>query len=245
MKLGWRLLDDMGMNWNNRDLNLGRIAIVIPCYNAGNRLRKVLERLYGYPGPVTVVDDGSTDGSATDLEGARVIRFPRNGGKGAAMLEGFRDALGKDIDAVVVLDADGQHDSSKLPELVRAFRERHADLVIGERQFSGRHVPLASWFGNALTRRVSALLLGRYIADTQSGFRLHSRRFLEEVVTEIPPGRYETEMAILVRAVKKGYEVVSVPIPTIYEPGNVSSHFQRVSDSYRVWRMLFREVMRK
>jgi glycosyltransferase involved in cell wall biosynthesis len=244
MKSALRLLDDMTMNWNDRNLNLANIAIVIPCYNAGNRLRKVLERLRGYPGPITVVDDGSTDGSATNLEGAHVIRFPRNGGKGAAMLEGFRDALEKDVEAVVVLDADGQHDSSKLPELVRAFRECHAALVIGERHLTERHVPWASWLGNTLTRRVSAWLLGRYIADTQSGFRLHSRRFLEEVVAEIPPGRYETEMAILVRAVKKGYEVVSVPIPTIYEPGNVSSHFQRVRDSYRVWRTLFREVMR-
>ena len=86
---------------------------------------------------------------------------------------------------------------------------------------------------------VTRLLLGRKIPDTQSGFRLHSRRFLEVVVQDVAGGRYETEMEILVKAVLGGYEVVSVPIRTIYERGNPSSHFRRMRDSWRVWRALF------
>lgn len=226
---------------------LAHIAIVIPCYNAGDRLRTVVARLADYPGPVVVVDDGSTDGSFDGIAHPRLrlLTFDANRGKGAALLAAFRAVLDMpDVQAAVVVDADGQHNTDELPKLVTVYEETGAELVIGERRFSSRHVPWASWLGNTLTRRLTALLLGRDLPDTQSGFRLHARPLLTEIVEVLPPGRYETEMAILVRAVKKGYHVASTPVDTLYEPGNASTHFRKIRDSFRVWRMLFREVLR-
>jgi len=219
----------------------GRIAAVIPCYNAGHAVESVVARTRAIVERVIVVDDGSTDGCTAPIATMPVTRvvFPKNRGKGFALLEGFRAAFQMPgIDAVVVVDADGQHDPSEIPALCKTWRETGADLVIGARTFDRRHVPFWSWLGNVATVRVMALLLGIRLADTQSGFRLHSRRFLESVLETIPGGRYETEMAIVLKALRERYVVTTTPIRTVYEAGNPTSHFRRLRDSWRVYRTL-------
>jgi glycosyltransferase involved in cell wall biosynthesis len=190
---------------------------------------------------VFVVDDGSTDHAVNAIRDlpVEIITFPRNRGKGAAMLAGFQAALAiPEIAGVVIIDADGQHDPAEIPALYGAFVAQHADLVIGERTFDQTGVPWRSRFGNQVTSWITAWLFGRRLPDTQSGFRIHSRRFLEEILRTVPGGRYETEMAIILKAISEGHVIVSVPIKTIYETGNRSSHFRKFRDSFRVYRTL-------
>lgn len=218
------------------------LAVVVPCYNAGARVRPVAEGLLELVDRVLVVDDGSTDGSIESLEGlpVRIVALPRNQGKGFAMLEGFRAALeNPDITCVAIVDADGQHDPKEIPALFDTFLREDADLVIGSRTFDLEQVPWRSRLGNELTALLTGLLLRRKVPDTQSGFRLHSRRFLEDVLATVHAGRYETEMEILVKAVRQGYTFVPAPIATIYEEGNPSSHFSKLRDSFRIYRRLF------
>jgi glycosyltransferase involved in cell wall biosynthesis len=224
-----------------------QLAVVVPCYNAGDRVRPVIEGLLRIVDHVIVVDDGSTDGAVDglgDLD-ARIVALPQNQGKGHAMMAGFRAALeDSDVSAVAIVDADGQHDPGELPGLWDTFVREGAGLVIGSREFDMEHVPWRSRFGNKLTISLTALLLGKRIPDTQSGFRLHSRALLEDVIANVTPGRYESEMEILVLAVRKGYTVVPSPIQTIYEEGNPSSHFNKVGDSIRIYRRLFAAALR-
>ncbi|MCC6142344.1 MAG: glycosyltransferase family 2 protein [Candidatus Hydrogenedentes bacterium] len=219
-----------------------RIAAVVPCYNAGGRLRPVLEGLSRQLDHTLLIDDGSTDGSADQADGLPVDTWfnERNLGKGSALILGFTAALAlPHIEAVVVLDADGQHDPKELPRFVDAFYATSADLVIGSRVFDMAHVPWRSWFGNTLTVKAVHLLFGRHIRDTQCGYRLLSRRFLEAVVRDVRGGRYDTEMEILLKAVKEDYRIAEVPIATLYEAGNPSSHFRKVRDSARIyWRIV-------
>jgi len=224
------------------------VGVVVPCYNAGPRLRPVIEHSLNIVRRVIVVDDGSTDDSASSIEGldVPVVAFPDNRGKGHAILEGFRAALeAPEIRAVAVVDADGQHDPAEIPQLYGEFVRNDADLVIGSRAFELEHVPWRNRFGNRLTIALTALLLGQRIPDTQSGYRLHSRRLVEDVIATVPGGRYETEMEILVKAVREGYKVLPVPIQTIYEEGNPSSHFNRLRDSYLIYRRLFTASLRR
>jgi glycosyltransferase involved in cell wall biosynthesis len=217
------------------------LAVVVPCYNAGTRVRRVVEGALALVDRVFVVDDGSTDGAVHALRDLpiRRITFPKNRGKGAALLAGFRAALDiPAVAAVVVVDADGQHDPAEIPALYRAWVTQRADLVIGARTFDRRNVPWPSRFGNRVTVAVTACLLKRRLPDTQSGFRLHGRRFLDRVIASVSPGRYETEMAIVVKAIREGHTLVSVPIKTLYEPGNTSSHFRKIRDSFRIYRTL-------
>ncbi len=219
------------------------VACVVPCYNAGKRVRPVVERLSGALDHVIVVDDGSTDDALTTLHGlsAEVVAFPRNRGKGHALLAGFAEALQEpSIEAICVVDADGQHDPAELPRLFAAFLEDAADLVIGARTFDRAQVPWRSRFGNRVSAALLRRLLGPGLKDTQSGFRILSRSLAEDVLRTVPGGRYETEMAILLKAIRDGRRVVSIPIRTIYESGNPSSHFRKLRDSYRVMRTLFR-----
>ena len=221
-------------------------VVVIPCYNAGPNVRIVIENVLKVVEKVIVVDDGSTDGCLEKIDlPVRLIRLPRNQGKGAAMIQGFKAALDDpQIQCAVVIDADGQHNPQEIPRLYDAFTSKKAGLVIGARDFDQPLVPWASWLGNTLTSLVTGLLLKRRLADTQSGFRLHSRKLLQDVVASLPGGRYETEMLILALAIKRAYFIISVPIQTIYESGNPTSHFRKIRDSWRVWSALFRASFR-
>lgn len=232
----------MACSTNDGGERLGaEIAAIVPCYNTGGRARPVLEHLLRVVPHVVVVDDGSTDDLAGQLDGlpVRLVTFPANRGKGYALIEGFR-ALQEcpEVSCVVTLDSDGQHDPDEIPGLYRVFRERKADLVIGSRVFSGDEVPWRSRFGNLLTITLTGLLLGQRVPDTQSGFRLHSARLVKRILEAIPGGRYETEMEILARAIRDGFAVVPSPIKTIYEEGNKSSHFGVIRDSFLIYRRL-------
>lgn len=215
----------------------------MPCFNAGDRVRPValgvLDRLSG----LIIVDDGSTDHSIDSLRDLPVdiLTLQPNRGKGYALLAGFRRALeDPECACICVLDADGQHNPEEIPRLYDAFRETGADLIIGSRVFTGGHIPWRSRFGNKVTIFATALLLRHRLPDTQCGFRLLSRDFAEGVVAAIEGGRYETEMAIIALAIRQRRPIVSVPISTIYEQGNVSSHFRKFQDSYRIYARLFR-----
>ena len=225
-----------------------RLAAVVPCYNAGGRVQPVVVALLQHLDHVVVVDDGSTDGATAPLQamGASVIHFQENKGKGFAMLAGFRAALAADdVTGVVIVDADGQHDANELPNLWQKFIDENADLVIGTRTFDGIQVPLRSKVGNKFTALMTRVLIGVAIPDTQSGFRIHSRKFLEDILASIRGGRYETEMEILVTAARGGYRLAAAPIKTIYESGNPSSHFNKFRDSWRVIRKLFASTFKR
>ena len=191
------------------------VAALVPAYQAAAKLGEVLERLAALERRpvVLVVDDGSSDATAlvARRHGVRVLSFAENRGKGHALLAGFA-ALREEFDAVVTLDADGQHPPEDLPRLVLAA-EAGADLVLGTRARTP-DMPLARRFANGFSSGWATLLAGQRISDSQCGYRLHSRRLLER--TPLTPGRYEVETELLVRASRLGFRIAEVAIPTIY-----------------------------
>src|SRR5262245_8694865 len=115
------------------------IWAVVPAYQAEGTIGEVVRgvRAAGLE-RVLVIDDGSRDATAgvAAQAGASVLKHAANRGKGAALWTGFRAALRAACDAVVTLDADGQHDPRELPRLVGAWRRQPDALVVGARKLS-------------------------------------------------------------------------------------------------------------
>jgi glycosyltransferase involved in cell wall biosynthesis len=212
-----------------------QILALIPAYNESSRIASVVTGARVHL-PVWVVDDGSTDDTAARAEeaGARVLRQVANQGKGAALRSGFRRALADGCEAVLTLDADGQHDPAEIPKFLQAYADRHADLIIGARDF--RQIPPVRRIANTLGRWSLSWALGRPVRDNQSGYRLISRRLVEVVLTSQEHG-FEFEVEMIVTCVQRGFVLDWVPIRTIYagEKSHISPWHHFVNFSRVVW----------
>ncbi len=222
------------------------VCAVIPAYQVAGLCEPVVRAALLHADHVIAVDDGSNDGTGAVLaelvqqsDGRlRLVALPTNLGKGTALMAGLRCAL-EDVpfDVLVTLDADQPHRPADIPRLVNAWHQQRAALVVGERMELGA-MPLRSRLGNGAA---SALLRALYPGgplDTQSGFRALDRRFVEEVLRCVQGRRYETELEILLLALRRGRTVARVAIPTLHLAGNVSSHFRPLQDTWRIARAL-------
>ena len=214
----------------------GAVCCIVPAFNAGATLARVVADVRrALPATqVVVIDDGSEDDTGAIADGVadRVIRFPRNRGKGAALRAGFEHALDSGADAVLTIDADGQHDTDFAPRLIEALAD--ADIVIGARARAGA-MPIQRRLSNALSTIAVNVLAGCDVADSQSGYRAMRRAVLERVHAE--GDRYEFETDFLIRARRAGFHIGVVRVPTIY---GGPSHFRTLHDAARVVRTLWR-----
>lgn len=198
-----------------------KIVAVIPAYNEASCIADVVSRVVSCVDAVVVVDDGSGDrtGEAARSHGACVVTHAVNRGLGASLATGFAAARRLEADAVVTLDADGQHDPDEIPKFLEALRGG-ADLVLGTRMRDPHGMPvvrrLAQWCGNAVT----FLLFGAWVSDSQSGFRALSRDALARV--EIRTNRMEVSSEIVAEACRLGLRLVEVPIKAIYTEYSLS-----------------------
>ncbi|MGH7741852.1 MAG: glycosyltransferase family 2 protein [Candidatus Eiseniibacteriota bacterium] len=217
-----------------------RVAALVPAYQAAPWLGDVLARLRMLESPphVLVVDDGSRDATAQVARegGVAVLSFAGNRGKGAALRAGF-DQL-REFDAVVTLDADGQHPPECIPAFVRAA-EGGADVVLGARERSVA-MPRLRRFANAFSSAWASAIAGQSIRDSQCGFRLFRRAVLDR--TPMSAGRYEVESEMVVRAARLGFRFAEISIPTVYEG---ESHLTLVRDVPRIVGMMSRLTLER
>ena len=213
-----------------------RILALIPAWNEARTIGPIIEAVRQAL-PVLVVDDGSRDATAEVARraGAMVVSHEVNRRKGAALMTGFAWALDHRYDAVVTLDADGQHDPADLCKLLNAYEEGAGDLIIGERTFS--KMPFPRWFTTPLGSVVLSWALGVRVTDNQSGYRALSRRLLEAM--RLTSTGYEMEVEMIWEAVRLGMRIGWVPIRTIYLPERKSG-FHPWKDSLRFLGMVWR-----
>ena len=191
------------------------ILALIPAYQEGPRIAAVVREAHRRL-PVVVIDDGSTDATASAAEaaGATVLRQAPNAGKGAALRAGFRYAIDAGVDAVVTLDGDGQHDPAEIPRFLERFASDRPSLIIGQRDLAS--MPPVRRLANTLGGATLALALGRIVPDNQSGFRLIDRVLMRALLDSDETG-FEFEVEMIARAVALGLPIAAVPIRTIYD----------------------------
>lgn len=233
------------------------IPIVIPAYEPDERFITLLQdfRAQGI-GPVIVVDDGSGPSyrelfksvarliNAHHDDGGTLLVHEVNRGKGAALKTAFRFVLDHYPNAigVVTADSDGQHTPACIQRVAQVLDEDPETLVLGARTFDGEDVPWKSRAGNHITRWVFARLTGLAITDTQTGLRGIPRPLMEACL-ELSGDRFEFETQMLICA-HGMVPVREVPIKTVYDSkDDHQTHFNTVTDSLRIYRILFREPL--
>lgn len=205
---------------HNKDYKpLGRNSncIIIPTFNESEKIGEVVKSLYdlGWE-TIVVVDDGSTDASATIAHeaGAYVVSHMINRGAGAAVMTGLRVAQILDADSAVTFDADGQHDSQDVEVLVSAMETQGVDVVLGVRDFSSKIMPRSNKVANYIGNLFTWLIFRIYVNDSQSGLRAYSRRAMQTIQFDYQG--YEYCSAIIGQIKQKKMKYAEVPIATRY-----------------------------
>lgn len=195
------------------------IVAVIPAFNEAKTIASVIRGATEYVDTVVVVDDASTDDTATVAErhAEVVLHHPTNLGVGAALETGYRFARRGGYDLVVQLDGDGQHEPSRIPELLHEYRQTGASMVIGSRWLNRTHReyhPIRR-LGIAFFTAEANLLGGTNITDVSSGFRVYEVSMLNELE---PPSNRHWALEQTLEAARKGYTITEVSIPMVPDP---------------------------
>ncbi len=139
---------------------------------------------------------------------------------------------------MVTLDADGQHLPEEIPKLLAAASAAAAgggaDLVLGVRDHLFMQMSGVRRASNRLSSAAISFAAGQRVCDIQTGFRLYSRRLVAEV--GFPESRFEAESAVVVRAARRGFRIVTVPVRLGFADGRTTSHYRPLVDSLRIAR---------
>ncbi len=186
------------------------VAAVIPAKNEQQTISWVVEETKKRVDMVVVVNDGSEDRTQefAAKAGARVISHPVSMGAGAATSTGLRYALLKGADSIVTLDGDGQHDPAYLGPMLEAFDG--VDLLIGSRDM--REGGFWRRLANDILAWEISVLSGVNISDSQSGFRIYSRRAAQVFVDEVSEWGYGWASESVLLIARRGLRIAEFPI---------------------------------
>ncbi|HEY4255825.1 MAG TPA: glycosyltransferase family 2 protein [Candidatus Udaeobacter sp.] len=216
-----------------------RIAAVIPAYQDEKHIGDIVSRTRQRLDRVLVIDDGSSDQTAHCAReaGAEVIVHGENRGKGEAIKTGLGHWLDREVTWAILLDSDGQH----LPEEIDRFIAAAASATrptffIGNRMNNVADMPFIRRVVNRYMSRRISRICAQEIPDTQCGFRMLDRQLIPELLGGGHRFDYETEVLII--ASRKGYQIESVPITTVYT--DQVSKIHPLRDAIGFFKMMWR-----
>lgn len=202
----------------------GRISVVMPAYNEGNVIqqaltetKRVLDEI-GCDHEIVIVDDGSDDDTAAEIEKAAAgnhgIIFLRNlvnQGKGHALVSGFELTSG---DLVAFLDADLDLHPQQLARLYSIMQQTGADMVIGSKRHPQSQLEYP-WYRKTMSSTyylLTKILFGLPVRDTQTGIKLFRRNVLEDVTSRILVKKYAFDLELVVNANNRKYKIIEAPV---------------------------------
>lgn len=225
-----------------------KLVIVMPAYNAGTTIERVFARIPRDVHPhvlhYIVVNDGSTDDTATALERLQqsypnlvVLDHGVNRGYGAAQKTLLRYAANTEAEIIVLLHADGQYAPEEIPRLIQPFETENADIVQGSRMMEGRAalrggMPFYKYVANRTLTAIENLAFGMRMAEYHSGYMFYSRQALRAIPFEKLWENFCFDHDMLIMANIKGLKIVQRPIPTHY--GDEISHLKPIRYGFNV-----------
>lgn len=220
---------------------MDKIAVLIPCYNEGRTIQKVVTdfRTALPEATIYVYDNNSTDNTAELAEAAgAVVRYEYQQGKGNVIRRMFRDV---DAMCYIMTDGDDTYPADCARELADKVLNKHVDMVIGDRlsstYFEENKRPFHNW-GNSIVRNTINRLFKSQIKDIMTGYRAFSYEFVKTFPVLSRGFEIETEMSI--HAVDKNLYVENVVIDYRDRPEGSESKLNTYSDGIKVLRTILR-----
>jgi len=203
---------------------LTKVAILLPAYNEEVAIASMILLSSRYADEVIVIDDGSTDRTAevSELAGATVLRHNTNQGKGVALKTGFTYA--KNFDIIVTIDADGQHNPSEIPSLIKPIEDGQADLVNGSRYINGKDTSTPKYrrVGQTVLDTATNIASGVKLTDSQSGFRAFSSVCFKYF--NFDPEGFGIESDMLIEASNNNLRIMEVEITVRYDVNTTTAN---------------------
>jgi len=204
----------------------GKVIAAMPAYNEERFIAKTVLGCKPYVDEVIVVNDGSADATAMIATacGATVIYHEKNMGYGAAISTCFETARNMQARAMVIIDADGQHDPAEIAQVLKPVLGHEADVSIGSRFIEGHKskIPFYRTVGMKVLDIFTNHGSGVKFTDTQSGFRAYSTNAINKI--KINNSGMSAGSEILLQIKEHGLNIKEVPITCRYDIEDTSTH---------------------
>ena len=225
------------------------LAAIVPSYNHYRHIGKVIEALRALDLRIFIIDDGSTEPARTELgkfddpaTGVTLHRQTKNGGKGAAVMAGFRLAAAEGFSHALQIDADGQHDLDALPALIQ-LAKLHPEALISGQPIYDDSIPKSRKFARWITHIwVWIETLSTEITDSMCGYRIYPLQPALEVIDHETVGNFmDFDTEIMVRMKWRGTPIRMLPVKVTYPDDNISN-FRMGADNWLITKMHTRLV---
>jgi dolichol-phosphate mannosyltransferase len=224
------------------------VLVILPALNEANKVGKVISKVPAdIVDTILVIDDGSTDETTQEAEGAgaMVIQHKVNRGVGAAIRTGIDYALANEYDITVVMASDDQDEPAEIARLLDPIVNDGYDYIHGSRYLAGGrrvnhplHRTLMTWFYSLSFR----LVVGYPITDGTNGFRAFRTAICKNInLWQDWLDRYELEPYLYYQVIKRGFRVKEVPVTKIY-PGDAAVGYTKMRPLVDWWR-IFRPLV--
>lgn len=196
--------------------------ILMPAYNEELTIKTIINRTKKITKNILVVNDGSTDKTESiikQIKNVELINIGENSGKANALWVGINFLKKMKAKKVVTIDADLQHLPEEIPDLLKV----NADIVIGSREKNKKTMPFLRRIGNYIASKIVSSQTKMNINDPQSGFRVYSKRAINEL--SFSGKNFNIEKKILNEASEKNFIIREVPISCVYDKDMRKSYF--------------------
>jgi len=218
----------------NNALSRLNYCVIIPTYNNGKTLNRVIDGVLLFTNNIIVVNDGATDNTPQLLEQYDTItkiNLTQNKGKGFALRTGFAAATRAGFEYAITIDSDGQHYPDDIPLFLAEIENNGDTLLIGSRNMGQEGVPKKSSFGNKFSNFWFWFETGKKLTDTQSGYRLYP---LNKIPKKYYTNKFEFEIEVIVKAAWREVPVKNIAVKVLYDPNERVSHFRPFTDFSRI-----------
>lgn len=221
-----------------------KYCIIIPAYNAADTISDLIEVIQKLNPSlkIFIIDDGSTDktfDTAEAFQQVSVYKHDFNRGKGEAIKTGIKEARSGGFQYAIFIDADLQHDPSKIGKFINVREKEGSDIVLGKRSFLKTTMPIHRIFSNSITSFMISLRTGLRVHDSQCGYRLVN--ISKVPIENLKESGFQFESEFLIKMLSLGLKYCEIPIPTIYDKS--ASSINNLMDTIKFIRLYLKSYL--